>query len=132
MTTSGGDLIAITMSVDHWLVIDAALDNESAVLADDHGQSLRELRALGWAALPDRPVDAEGGRCRPRLGQTVTLTLARGQWSAIASVLRREADAIAAGTDPGSGAAGLHRAIAAFLGSRAGDTGPPPPASSTL
>ncbi|MFD9942712.1 hypothetical protein ACFWYW_23530 [Nonomuraea sp. NPDC059023] len=125
MTTSGGDPIAITMSVDHWLVIDAALAGESA--AGDHGQSLRELRALGSAALPDRPADAdaEGMRRRPHPGQTVTLTLTRGQWDAIASVLRREADAITAG----SGAAGLHRAIAAFLGSRTGDTGPD---SSTL
>ncbi|MFI6907020.1 hypothetical protein ACIBKY_37575 [Nonomuraea sp. NPDC050394] len=132
MTTSGGDLIAITMSVDHWLVIDAALDNASAVFADDHGRSLRELRALGLAALPDWPADAEGVGHGPRPGRTVTLTLTRGQWSTIASVLRREADVITAGADPGSGAAGLHRAIAAFLGSRTGDTGPPPSTPGTL
>ncbi|HZM75945.1 MAG TPA: hypothetical protein VFC19_09475 [Candidatus Limnocylindrales bacterium] len=111
----------VRLETRKWLVIDATMDNEVSVEAEDGdprgvvdlGMSIRRA---GWDQVPGWPRDVQGFETWPAPGQTSTISLSRPQWDLVLSALERWAAVSDRSPDPGSADdAAQSRAIAELV-----------------
>lgn len=88
------EVLAVTLPIKEWVLIDGTLDNLAAVAVIDNPSlagRARLVRTIGWDQVPDWPGAGEDMAGWPPEGQDCTVSMSRSLWEL---VLKGLADAI--------------------------------------
>lgn len=114
-----GAVYPVRMETRQWLFIDATMDNEVSVEAEDCDPRAvvdlgNSIRQAGWDQIPGWPHDEADFQTWPAPGQTSTVVLSAAQWDLVISGLVRWA-AVSEGPEDTEAAAEQSGAIVATV-----------------